>query len=151
MKFMTVVIGVFLLFSSSFILRDLLSEDDASSNTNVVQYEKEIDHADSEHLEVEHTVVSSEKKSDVLNTDEKAAVHSYSSAEAVEGQSEEELAYKRMLIHEQREVRTAEQNSYRIARKEWRAALNSARKEAVSSGDYTKYEALKAEEPTKNK
>ena len=67
----------------------------------------------------------------------------------LEAQKIQEREYKRMLAIEERKSRMAERKRYKTARIEWRKALNKARKEAKLTGDYSKFEALKKQEPGK--
>jgi len=61
----------------------------------------------------------------------------------------EEQQYNRTLVNEQRKTKSAERRRYLKERREWRIALNTARQEAIDSGDYNEYELLKVKEPTK--
>ncbi len=155
MRLMTVVIGVFLLFASSFILRNLLLEDEVVSSEKAVFFEKELDHTESVVIEEEEPVLASTVNTPTVQTTVYSGgntVERYNLISTSTDQpSQAELEYKSMLVREHRKTMVAEKNSYKKTREEWRAALNNAREEAVISGDYTRYEALKAEEPTKNK
>lgn len=155
MRFPTIIIGVFLLFTSSFILRNLLSEDEVVSSEKAAVLERKQDEGVSEVIETgEALSASAVKTSPVQSTvyrDENTIEAGQSINRSFEQPSSAESEYKRMLVREQRKAMIAEKQSYTKARKEWRIALNEARAEAVVSGDYTKYNALKAEEPTKTK
>lgn len=67
----------------------------------------------------------------------------------LEAQKIQEREYKRLLAIEERKSRMAERKRYKTARTEWRKALSKARKEAKLSGDYSKLEAIKKQEPGK--
>jgi|GEM_PF-2583414 len=67
----------------------------------------------------------------------------------VDTQVAQEREAKRMLALERRREKMAERKRYKSARVEWRKSLNEARKEAKLSGDYSKYEAIKQQEPGK--
>jgi len=57
----------------------------------------------------------------------------------------------RIVAAERREIHRIQRLQYDQGRRQWQRDLQDARREAKKSGDYTKYEALKAEEPTKSK
>jgi len=65
--------------------------------------------------------------------------------------SEEDRELNRIVAAERREIHRIQRLQYDQGRRQWQRDLQDARREAKKSGDYTKYEALKAEEPTKSK
>lgn len=67
------------------------------------------------------------------------------------GLSDEERELNRIIANEVREEHRIQRREQDQNRKQWQRALQKARLEAKQSGDYTKYKALKADQPTKAK
>jgi len=141
MRISVIAIVVFLLFASSFILRDLFSDEKSSRSEKAAEREEVI--AYSQPLSAERV---SDHDSSMRGKEQSHDDDSAGSGNAVIGESDGDGKLK-----ERRAAMIAEKTSYAKARKEWRTALNEARQEAIKSGDYTKVEALKAQEPTKSK
>lgn len=153
MRLFAIVLGGFLLFASFFMLRDLLTEDEVASSKGVEVNIQTIDDTEVEESEVEQSMDSSTAKQPVVlvtqyddtDIDDQATDQSAASM----GSSKDNLEDNRIAVKEKREAKIAERTAYLNARTVWRKALNEAHAEAVASGDYTKYEALKRREPTK--
>lgn len=152
---MTIAIGVFLLFTSSFILRNLFLEEKVVSSEKAAVFEKKQEYVEPEVIEKNEILLASSVKTppvqSTLRNDENTVERDNAISSTLNQSSSTESAYKSMLVREHHKAMVAQKNSYKKAREEWRTALNEARAKAVVSGDYTKYEALKAKEPTKSK
>jgi hypothetical protein len=150
MRISTLFTVVFILFASSFILRDLFSDEESPRSENAVESEKETAYLQPLSAVGNRDHISSSRDKPAGSDDEET-VFAYDTVAVVNRQTGVEREYKPEEIKERREAILAQKSSYAKARQEWRAALNEARKMAIKSGDYTKYEALKAQEPTKSK
>lgn len=147
MRVSTLFIVVFILFAASFILRDLFSDGESPRSEIAVESEKETTYSQPAAAVVgDRDQISSSTDKTAEEPDDTC-----DTVGVVNRQAGEERKYKLEEIKEQREAMLAQKNSYAKARQKWRMALNDARQTAIKSGDYTKYEALKAQEPTKSK
>jgi len=65
------------------------------------------------------------------------------------GRLEEEKAYQRMVVRQERQVRLQNRMTYLKERRVWRQNLDRALDEARASGDYSEVERIKGHEPDK--
>lgn len=144
------LLGVLLILIGGISLRSIFLEEEQLTKPHLVENKKQIEDPQMD------TSIKNKKPITLTNIDVKTKKEgvNYSNTnndvvDSLEAQKIQEREYKRISAIEERKIRMAERKRYKTVRIEWRKALNEARKEAKLSGDYSKFEALKKQEPGK--
>lgn len=150
MKNSHLLLGFLLIFIGGIILSISFGESEKPQKTKPVESKQLIEESSlgsSVDDQVQTSLSPIKTKAKKTNEDSNDTINNI--AVPLDTLSVQEREAKRMLAIEYRKERIAERKRYKSARIEWRKALNEARKEAKLSGDYSKYEAIKQQEPGK--
>lgn len=150
MKNSHLLLGILLILIGGISLSSIFWKDKIGKKTSLVESQTYIEDSQLD------TLITNKKQialSSVYLITKKEKVNNSNTTNNVidqlETQAIQEREYKRLLAIEHRKSKLAEKKRYKTARIEWRKALNKARKEAKISGDYSKFEAIKKQEPGK--
>ena len=152
MKNNFIFLGIPLLIGGGIILSSIFwGNDKIANNTQVVEYKKIIEDSQLEssrkkNKENSLTIVTKISEKETL----KNAYKNNRTEDFPKIESNQARQFKRMLAMEHRNDKILERKRYQSTRRAWRKSLNVARKEAKISGDYSKYEIIKSNEPRKN-
>lgn len=150
MKNSHLLLGILLILIGGISLSSIFWEDKIPQKTKLVENKKEIEdpQLDSSvnnqiQTSLSHLPIKT-KKENISSSNTTNDI-----AESLATQVIQDRESKRMDAIERRKNKMAERKRYKTARVEWRKALNEARKEAKLSGHYSKFEAIKKQEPGK--
>lgn len=150
MKKNHLLLGILLIFIGGVSLSSIFWEDKIPQKTTLIENKKYI-----EDLQVDSSIKNNKRKmlsNEPTNTKkETAEYHNLDddSENALAIQAAQNKEDQRILVNAHRKEMMAKRKHYKIARTKWRKNLNEARKEAKLTGDYSKFEAIKKQEPGK--